>query len=305
MAVRFLISVDLGALDSNGNGGLDFKTACFLHHIYLSVSATTLDKAFDFLKDHYSECVVYLNVISLENVQDILRLLDNGAAKVMITPEQRTKLREDHDFNEPERVIVSFDRSELSESRSDLAAFGKTVKHRLHPYHAIFISNFSDDITLGGSDVISSLDYQCLAYTLASTHTVETYLKTIQRPNHIPIIPAQALTSDHARNPELIPVELLVTHSIRSDRSDGLYPTIVTNEHEVCLGLVYSSNESISASLKTGKGIYKSRKRNGLWVKGDTSGDYQDLVKIDWDCDGDALRFVVWQRGDGTVGPSC
>jgi phosphoribosyl-ATP pyrophosphohydrolase len=52
------------------------------------------------------------------------------------------------------------------------------------------------------------------------------------------------------------------------------------------------------ASLECGRGVYYSRSRQGLWRKGDTSGHYQTLHRLDVDCDGDALRFTVTQRGD-------
>jgi phosphoribosyl-ATP pyrophosphohydrolase len=45
-------------------------------------------------------------------------------------------------------------------------------------------------------------------------------------------------------------------------------------------------------------GVYQSRSR-GLWVKGETSGARQELLRIDLDCDRDALRFVVRQSGPG------
>ena len=53
--------------------------------------------------------------------------------------------------------------------------------------------------------------------------------------------------------------------------------------------------------------MYYSHSRNSLWRKGDTSGCFQDLHRIDVDCDGDALRFTVSQRGgpDGRHGSFC
>ncbi|KAK9700731.1 trifunctional histidinol dehydrogenase [Basidiobolus ranarum] len=86
--------------------------------------------------------------------------------------------------------------------------------------------------------------------------------------------------------------------SLVSDRPDGLFTTIVVDEQGVCLGLVYSSVESLNESIKTGTGVYQSRKR-GLWYKGATSGATQELLKIDTDCDRDALRFTVRQNGSG------
>jgi len=85
---------------------------------------------------------------------------------------------------------------------------------------------------------------------------------------------------------------------LQTDRGDGLFATVVCDEAGVALGLVYSSPESIVASLASGRGVYWSRSRRTLWRKGDTSGAFQELVSISFDCDGDALRFKVRQRGD-------
>lgn len=83
-----------------------------------------------------------------------------------------------------------------------------------------------------------------------------------------------------------------------SERPDGLWPTVVTDERGVALGLVWSSAESVREAVRTGRGVYHSRKR-GLWAKGETSGAVQALVRVELDCDRDALRFVVRQRGRG------
>ena len=81
-----------------------------------------------------------------------------------------------------------------------------------------------------------------------------------------------------------------------TDRTDQLYATVVCTRTNEALGLVYSSVSSIVAALQCGRGVYYSRSRNGLWRKGDTSGHYQTLHRIDVDCDGDALRFTVTQN---------
>jgi phosphoribosyl-ATP pyrophosphohydrolase len=85
---------------------------------------------------------------------------------------------------------------------------------------------------------------------------------------------------------------------LSSDRSDGLWPTIVCDEGGRALGLVWSDLESLSAAIETGKGAYHSRSR-GLWVKGGSSGDVQELVRVEADCDRDAIRFTVRQKGRG------
>jgi len=84
----------------------------------------------------------------------------------------------------------------------------------------------------------------------------------------------------------------------RSDRTDGLIPTVVTDEYERALGLVYSSRQSLVFALTEGRGIYYSRSRASLWRKGDTSGMWQALLSVRLDCDSDAVLFQVQQFGD-------
>ena len=88
------------------------------------------------------------------------------------------------------------------------------------------------------------------------------------------------------------------TAPLRSERPDGLWPTVVTDDRGGALGLVWSSPESVRTAIDEGIGAYHSRLR-GLWRKGATSGATQALVRIEPDCDRDALRFTVAQAGDG------
>ena len=85
---------------------------------------------------------------------------------------------------------------------------------------------------------------------------------------------------------------------LRSDRPDGLWPTMVEAADGRLLGLAWSSRESLRAAIEERRGVYQSRSR-GLWRKGDTSGATQELLRVAVDCDRDALRFTVRQRGSG------
>lgn len=86
---------------------------------------------------------------------------------------------------------------------------------------------------------------------------------------------------------------------MRTDRSDGLMATVVTDEHGVALGLCWSSKESLLEAVRSRRGVYWSRSRKALWVKGETSGATQRLLRIEADCDRDAFRFTVRQEGSG------
>jgi phosphoribosyl-ATP pyrophosphohydrolase len=89
-----------------------------------------------------------------------------------------------------------------------------------------------------------------------------------------------------------------VAAPLRSDREDGLWPTVVVDELGRALGLAYSDAESVREAVRRRRGVYHSRSR-GLWVKGETSGSGQRLVRVDADCDRDTLRFTVVQEGGG------
>ena len=77
-----------------------------------------------------------------------------------------------------------------------------------------------------------------------------------------------------------------------------LIPAIVqdASSNEVLM-LAYMNAESLSLTLSTGKATYWSRSRNELWVKGATSGHFQEVHSVTLDCDADALLIKVTQTG--------
>jgi phosphoribosyl-AMP cyclohydrolase len=78
----------------------------------------------------------------------------------------------------------------------------------------------------------------------------------------------------------------------------ALIPAIVQDilNNEVLM-LAYMNSESLALTLSTGKATYWSRSRNELWVKGATSGHFQEVHSVSLDCDGDALLLKVTQTG--------
>ena len=81
----------------------------------------------------------------------------------------------------------------------------------------------------------------------------------------------------------------------------GLIPAIVVDAiTKKVLTLAYMNRESLKVSMEKGLTCFWSRSRQALWLKGETSGNYQHIVSITADCDGDALVVVVEKDG-----PAC
>ena len=81
----------------------------------------------------------------------------------------------------------------------------------------------------------------------------------------------------------------------------GLIPAIVVDdETDKVLTLAYMNRESLEISLEKGLTCFWSRSRQELWLKGETSGNYQHIVSITADCDYDALEVRVKKDG-----PAC
>ena len=81
----------------------------------------------------------------------------------------------------------------------------------------------------------------------------------------------------------------------------GLIPAVVVDAvTKRVLTLAYMNRESLEISIKKGLTCFWSRSRNELWLKGETSGNYQHIVSITADCDKDALEILVEKDG-----PAC
>jgi phosphoribosyl-ATP pyrophosphohydrolase/phosphoribosyl-AMP cyclohydrolase len=85
------------------------------------------------------------------------------------------------------------------------------------------------------------------------------------------------------------------------NKTDGLLPAVV--QHAVngeVLMLGYMNREALTQTLAGGRVVFYSRSRSRLWLKGETSGNYLDVVDISADCDNDALLILALPQG-----PTC
>ena len=84
------------------------------------------------------------------------------------------------------------------------------------------------------------------------------------------------------------------------NKMNGLIPAIIQDDKtQKVLMLGFMNEEAYDKTLKTGKVTFWSRTKNALWTKGETSGNYLDVVSIKADCDNDTLLIKV--NPDGPV----
>lgn len=274
----------LAAIDLAGYTGLEqiqaAKEVAYAGGIAAIVSPNTLDAAFALLKDTVARFNVHLEVSTLESVQDVIDLLDAGAAKVFVIREQAAALQQ----------VKNLDLTRIVYHPT--AAADDEVHVLEGTTFGLFLQNVSNVHT------IKELGPEHPPVYVTKVGMTEEEAVELYRQNAVPIIPATQLTTDAEAINGQIRIAPLLLAQAKTDRPDGLFTTLVTDERGIALGLVYSNEESVAESLRSGRGVYHSRKR-GLWRKGDTSGDWQELVRIEADCDQDCLYFVVRQQGVG------
>ncbi len=285
MPPTLLAAIDLREDYSNATQGLDTQALSYIANVLVSVTDDTVDYALTRLPQLVGRLACHLGVAALTDVNDIISLLDAGATKVFVGRDQLDQLK-----------ALNIDQNRLvlwisSDPKTDIiqAIGGTQVDIYMHGVEdPELLEAWLHEYGTDRPDVFVSFKEPNIEHALK-----------IAKLAAIPIIPAQNLTLERdASQKATLSVAKLFMASATSDRPDGLFTTLVTDERGTALGLVYSSEESVAESLRTGRGVYQSRKR-GLWYKGESSGDIQELVSLSLDCDKDCLQFVVRQKGRG------
>ena len=279
LPLPFLPHVELGNEPAESKQRLTRNQLSYLGCVYLTSTNTNIDTLLQFLQSHIS-IEAFVDASGFQSADDIVSILDAGAQKVFVNPEQLESLQTYGDRVLPivsvaQGISSTLKGGALIQIGSDISA-PKAILEKLTAEKASPI------------------------FFLSTSTDLDSVVKAAKEFNAIPILPATQLTIFKNPVPGQISIPELICGSWTSDRNDKLIPTVVTDERGIALGLVYSSQESLAESLNTGTGVYQSRKR-GLWYKGATSGDTQELVRISLDCDQDCLKFVVRQHGRGML----
>ncbi|MGA7281298.1 MAG: phosphoribosyl-ATP diphosphatase [Acidimicrobiia bacterium] len=230
----------------------------------------------------------------IRDIDACKRWLDRGASKIIIgtaaTPELLRQLPK-------ERVIVALDSrggKVLSHGwrRTTESGLLERVEELRDQCGGFLVTFVEHEGHMAGTDLTRATEV-----VAAAGRTPVTIAGGVSTPGELEML--DRIGADAQVGMALYTGELTLGDAIaavlRSDRADGLWPTVVVDEAGVALGLAYSDATSLNTAIETGRGVYHSRTR-GTWVKGETSGATQELLAVDVDCDRDTLRYTVHQH---------
>ncbi|PYI00928.1 histidine biosynthesis trifunctional-protein [Aspergillus sclerotiicarbonarius CBS 121057] len=284
MATPLLVSYDPAS--PSPSSGLSLKQIAYFGRVL--IKASSLAQAEEFLKHNFRLLDVYVDATAIASSGDLVDILNAGASKIFISLDQLTALSEEQSVPSSRLVVYT--------SESQVDAFQTWVGQSAERKDA-GLSTDVPAVKALAEKLGMNLEAQNLYRTYTSTPSEEALKDTLSQ-GGVSIVSADALTFEHKEpNGKIVAASLIAARAV-ADQSNGLYATTVTDERGTCLGLVWSNDESIAEALRTGTGVYQSRKR-GLWYKGQSSGDVQELIRVGFDCDSDCLVFVVNQIGRG------
>jgi len=289
MVLPFLQVLDTLDLTSQA---LPEKTLFIIGQVLVQCATDNKDRIISQLSALSPKLDVIVECINFSTDQ-LVQILDAGAAKIVVPASQLPELND-----------LPGDRILARVSKQDLASLAGVSQIAPHSAGIIFDARHVSgaDIWLLNSKSARPLPtrgprliYMQYSEPPPGIAQLQTFPPSIH-----PAISVSYLTSSSEGDSSRLSISQISLLGAKTDRSDGLYSTLVVDEQNHALGLVYSSHESIAETVRTGTGVYHSRKR-GLWYKGATSGATQEILRISWDCDSDCLRYTVRQAGNGTI----
>ncbi|MFP4081134.1 MAG: bifunctional phosphoribosyl-AMP cyclohydrolase/phosphoribosyl-ATP diphosphatase HisIE [Candidatus Aminicenantes bacterium] len=270
--------VDLDAAFGNGNNDAAIQQIC-----------------------QVAECRVGGGIRSIDRATEILGL---GAEKIIIGTKAFEKNRVNHQFLKSlcsvigkNRVVVAIDSFE-----------GEIVVHGWQRRTGLNFETVLKEV----ENYTSEFLFTCVEREGMMKGTDFGLIKDLRAATDLPITAAGGISALHeieklsrlgvnvqlgmALYTEKISLPHAFMASLRWDKD--LIPTVTVDTGSQVLMLAYSSRESLGRTFETGRVWYFSRSRNKLWMKGETSGNFQKFLKVRTDCDGDALLMTVDQKGN-------
>lgn len=283
MASPLVVAVNLSSPDQDG---LSINEIARVGNAF--VKASNVSQTTEFIGKYSRILDVYVDVSdSALGPDETADILNAGAAKVFLSPKQLIPLSVEHEIPAARLAVQVATAEEIQGVQNWIANTpdGKDVSVSTSGAAVDLFETFK--FPRDGSQV-----YKTLGGDATESVAVENVSQGV-----VVIVPSARLALAPQSNDTVSAANVFASKAV-ADANTGLYATLVTDERDVALGFVWSSKESLVEALKTGTGVYQSRKR-GLWYKGQTSGDTQELQRVGFDCDGDCMVFRVKQQGKG------
>lgn len=247
------------------------------------------EEALDYIHDLCAKITVpVIGAGNVKRMEDIKKLLYAGCKKACLNYSKKDNVeltKEVSDkFGKDKIVAVVSDEASFSDNKELLNGYVSTV---------LFLNEklIKDDVLLN--------ECSFSAYVMLPEVSLEKmidYLK-MDKVSAITGVTVTENCTEFLKIKELVG-ENVTPFSCFKLNSDGLIPVIVqdykTNE---VLMLAYMNEEAYDKTLRTGQMTYFSRSRQSLWLKGETSGHFQYVKSLSYDCDADTLLAKVEQIG--------
>jgi phosphoribosyl-ATP pyrophosphohydrolase len=232
----------------------------------------------------------------IRDVEQAKRFLRGGAASVIIgTAASETFLA----LLPRDRVLVALDTRDgkvaIDGWRSTTNEGPLERAQRLQPFCAGFL--YTDIAREGMLDGIDLTAAAALRKRVGGSLTFAGGVTTIEEIVALDRLGIDAQVGMALYTGSIDPVDAYVA-TVDFLRGTGLVPTVVCDAGDGSVRmLAYSNAESLAIALREGIGAYWSRRRREIWRKGETSGSTQRLLRVELDCDRDALTFYIDQSG--------
>lgn len=250
------------------------------------IKASGASEATDFINANSALLDVYVDATDI-GAADAVEVLNAGASKIFLTTKQLISLTEENEIPSSRLVAYVSSDEDSTELRNWLtnAPESQNVGVCSTASAAELFEKFG--FPKDGGQV-----YKLFGENVAEEAVIEEVARGV-----VAIVPSSQFSILPTADGNVSASNVLASRAV-PDANTGLIATLVVDERGISLGFVWSSKESLKEALKTGTGVYQSRKR-GLWYKGQTSGDTQELLSIGFDCDADCMVFKVKQLGRG------
>ena len=236
-----------------------------------------------------AECELMMNSPKLETIRAVLR---KGVKRVIIPEKEVEDIGQKVSKN---IIIVKITLRKtllLNSNLNNLKAELKEIINRVLPYCSELLIDYDKDLIIDESTVLAVIDYisDFTNYPLTFLDAQNKFTEILEKKGINPFVCSSEMFEEN----EMLKI---FKSALDFQNLENLIPTIVQDEHNQVLILAFSSQDSLTQALIQKKGIYYSRSRKSIWIKGETSGNYQILNKVRFDCDQDALIFNVRQEG--------